>query len=265
MLDALQALPSQASVQALHDLSGRVVLVTGGASGLGRAMAWGLACYGASCAIVDRDGELAQACAKEIATGLGVRAVAVSGNVSNEADVERAVVQVLAGLGRIDVLINNAGHNIRKPLFDYSCEEFDSLYAVHVRGSFLFCRAVGRHMRETRTGTIINVASILGHVGAENVAPYAAAKASLIQMTKVLALELAPHGIRVNAIAPGYIDTPLTRQHAPQVRQRIIDTTPLGRFGEARELIGAALFLASDASTFVTGTSLIIDGGWMAK
>jgi gluconate 5-dehydrogenase len=265
MVDALQALPSPASVQALHDLSGRVVLVTGAGSGLGRAMAWGLACRGASCAIVDRDGELAQACAKEIETSLGRRAIAVRGDVSKEDDVERAVAQVLAGLGRIGVLINNAGHNIRKPLIDYSCEEFDSLHAVHVRGTFLFCRAVGRHMRERRTGAIINIASMLGHVGAENVAPYAAAKASLIQMTKVLALELAPHGIRVNAIAPGYIDTPLTRQHAPQVRQRIIDTTPLGRFGEARELIGAALFLASDASSFVTGTSLIVDGGWTAK
>jgi gluconate 5-dehydrogenase len=265
MLEALQALPSRAWVRALHDLSGRVVLVTGGGSGLGRAMAWGLACYGASCAIVDREGELAQACATEIEAGLKVRTVAVSGDVSSEDDVERAVAQVLAALGRIDVLINNAGHNIRKPLIDYSCEEFDSLYTVHVRGSFLFCRAVGRHMRERRTGAIINIASILGHVGVENVAPYAAAKASLIQMTKVLALELAPHGIRVNAIAPGYIDTPLTRQHAPQVRQRIVDTTPLGRFGEARELIGAALFLASDASTFATGTSLIVDGGWTAK
>src|SRR5262245_45772502 len=108
MLDALQALPSRASVAALHDLSGRVALVTGAGSGLGRAMAWGLACYGASCAIVDRDGELAQACAKEIETGLGVPSIAVRGDVSSEDDVERAVAQVLAGLGRIDVLINNA-------------------------------------------------------------------------------------------------------------------------------------------------------------
>jgi NAD(P)-dependent dehydrogenase (short-subunit alcohol dehydrogenase family) len=249
----------------LHDLSGCVVLVTGGGSGLGRAMAWGLACYGADCAIVDRDGGLARECAKEIEANLGRRAIAATADVSSEGDVERAVGQVFAELGRIDVLINNAGHNIRKPLIDYACEEFDSLHAVHVRGAFLLCRAVAPHMRDRRSGAIINIASILGHVGAENVAPYAAAKASLVQLTKVLALELAPYNIRVNSIAPGYIDTPLTRQHAPQVRQRIIDTTPLGRFGEARELIGAALFLASDASSFVTGTSLIVDGGWTAK
>jgi NAD(P)-dependent dehydrogenase (short-subunit alcohol dehydrogenase family) len=265
MVDALHVLPSPASVRALNDLSGRVVLVTGAGSGLGRAMAWGLACHGADAAIIDRDGKLADACAKEIAGNLGRRALAVTADVGSEGDVQRAVDQVLAEFGRVDVLINNAGHNIRKPLIDYTCEEFDSLYGVHVRGAFLFCRAVGQHMRGRRAGAIINIASILGHVGAENVAPYAAAKASLVQLSKVLALELAPHGVRVNAIAPGYMDTPLTRQHAPQVRQRIIDATPLGRFGEARELIGAALFLASDASSFVTGTSLIVDGGWTAR
>jgi gluconate 5-dehydrogenase len=265
MVEALHALPSVQSVRGLYDLSGRVALVTGAASGLGRAMAWGLACYGADVAIVDRDAKLAEQCAKEIAAGSGRRAIAATADVSGERDTKEAVDCVMAELGRVDVLINNAGHNIRKPLLDYSCEEFDSLYAVHVRGAFLFSRAIGRLMRDRHTGSIINVASILGHVAAENVAPYAAAKGALVQLTKVLALELAAHGVRVNAIAPGYMDTPLTRQHAPQARQRIIDTTPLGRFGEARELIGAALFLASDASSFVTGTSLLVDGGWTAR
>ena len=265
MTDALSALPSLQAMRGLHDLNGHVVMVTGGGSGLGRAMAWGLACYGADVAIVDRDAALAQACANEIAAGAGRRAMPATADVSNERDAEQAVSDVIASLGQVDILINNAGHNIRKPLLDYSCEEFDSLHAVHVRGAFLFSRAVGRHMRERKTGSIINIASILGLVGGPHVAPYAAAKGALVQITKVLALELAPHGIRVNAIAPGYIDTPLTRQHAPPMRKYITDQTPLGRFGEARELIGAALFLASHASSFVTGTSLIVDGGWTAR
>jgi len=263
--DLSTALPSLQTVRGLHDLTGRVVLITGAGSGLGRSMAWGLACYGADLAIVDRDKAAADACAAEIGAGTGRKAIACMADVSNENQVKTAVGEVLAEFGHIDVLVNNAGHNIRKPMIEYTCEEFDSLHAVHVRGAFLFARDVGRCMRERKSGSIINIASMLGHVAAQNVAPYAAAKASLVQITKVLALELASHNVRVNAIAPGYIDTPLTRQHAPEVRRRITDTTPLGRFGEAHELIGPVVFLASNASSFVTGSSLLVDGGWTAQ
>lgn len=259
---APETLPRADAVRGLHDLSGRTALVTGAGSGLGRAMTWGLACFGADVAIVDRDGAAAEACAGEIASGTGRQTASAVADVSDESQVERAVSEVLDRFGHVDVLVNNAGHNLRKPLLEFTVEEFDSMHAVHVRGAFLFCRAVGRTMQQRRSGSIVNIASMLGYVGAPNVGPYAAAKAALAQMTRVFALEMAPHGVRVNAIAPGYIDTPLTRTHAPEVRSRITELTPLGRFGEARELIGPVVFLASDASSFVTGTALVVDGGW---
>ncbi|RTL71957.1 MAG: glucose 1-dehydrogenase [Hyphomicrobiales bacterium] len=257
-------LPDAAATRRLFNLTGQTALVTGGGSGLGRAMAWGFACYGANVVILDRDAGAASACVDEIARGTGCKGWAFRCDVSDEAAVAEAVAAALGASARIDILVNNAGHNIRRPLLDYTLAEFDSLHEVHVRGTFLMTRAVGKHMLARGSGAIINIASMLGHVAAPRVAPYAAAKAAIIQLTKVLSLELAPH-VRVNAIAPGYIDTPLTRQHAPEIRQRIMDTAPLGRFGEASELIGPALFLASSASSFVTGTSLLVDGGWTAK
>jgi gluconate 5-dehydrogenase len=264
-MDPIASLPSKDAVRGLHELTGRVALVTGAGSGLGRAMAWGLACHGARIAIVDRDDAAGRAAAAAIADAGDQRAIAIAADVSDEAQVERAVAHAIAEFEHLDVLVNNAGHNIRKPLLDYTAAEFDSLHAVHVRGAFLCCRAVGRHMKERRSGSIINIASMLGQVGAVNVAPYAAAKAALAQMGRVFALEMAPYRVRVNAIAPGYIDTPLTRTHPAEVRDRICGTTPLGRFGEPRELIGPAVFLASDASSFVTGTTLTVDGGWTAQ
>jgi gluconate 5-dehydrogenase len=265
MNEDIRSLPDLAAVRALNDLSGRVALITGGGSGLGRAMAWGFACNGADIVIVDRDANSAELCASELKTATRRKASAIVADVKDEAAVEDAAKQAISVAGRVDILLNNAGHNVRRPLLDFTLEEFDSLHEVHVRGAFLFCRALGRHMRERRSGSIINIASMLGQVGAINVAPYAAAKAALAQMSRVLALELAPYGVRVNAIAPGYIDTPLTRQHSPETRKRITDLTPLGRFGRASELIGPAVFLASDASSFVTGTVLTVDGGWTAQ
>ena len=264
-IEAIPTLPSADAVRGMHDLTGRVALVTGGGSGLGRAMAWGLACHGAEIIIVDREKSSAAATASSIADGSGRRAISLVADVSQETQVDRVCRDAVEAFGRVDVLINNAGHNVRKPIVEYSTDEFDSLHAVHVRGTFLFCRALAPHMRGRSCGSIINIASILAQVGAPNVGAYAAAKAAVAQLSRVFALEMAPHGVRVNALAPGYIDTPLTRQHAPATREKICNTTPLGRFGEPHELIGPVVFLASDASTFVTGTVLTIDGGWTAQ
>ena len=263
--DAITALPDAQKVRRLHDLSGRVALVTGGGSGLGRAMAWGMACHGADIVIVDQALDRAEACALEIQQGTGRRVLSFSADVSVEREVNEAVQAALRECGRIDILLNNAGHNIRKPVLDFTQEEFDSLHAVHVRGAFLVCRALGRHMQDRGSGSIIHIASMLGLVGAPGVAPYSAAKAAVAAFSRVLALEMAPYNVRVNAIAPGYIDTPLTRTHPEQVRREIVQNTPLRRFGLPAELIGPMLFLASDASTFVTGSTLVVDGGWTAR
>lgn len=258
-------LPAAAEVVRLHDLTGKVALVTGGASGLCRAIAWGLACHGADVVLVDRDARAAADCALGMAAASARQVLAFGAEVSDEAQVEAAVADATKALGRIDILVNGAGHNIRKPLIEFSQAEFDSLLNVHVRGAFLFCRAVGRGMQARGSGSIINIASIAAHVGIREVSAYAAAKGALVQLTKTLALEMAPHGVRVNVIAPGYIDTPLTRQHPEQTRRRIEEGTPLGRFGQPADLIGPAVFLASDASGFVTGSSLLVDGGWTAQ
>ncbi|MEA2911019.1 MAG: hypothetical protein QOJ15_3100 [Bradyrhizobium sp.] len=258
-------LPSAASVRGLFGLTNKVALVTGGGSGLCRAIAWGLACNGADVAIVDRDGEAASACAAEIRDGVGTRAEAFQADVSNEADVARAVMGVHKAFGRIDVLFNGAGHNIRKPLIEFTQNEFDLLMQVHVRGAFLLCRAVAPGMQERKAGSIVNIASIAAHVGMREIVPYATAKAGLLQLTRGFALEMAPFRIRVNAISPGFIDTPLTRQHPSEKRRQIEDISPTGRFGRIDELIGPAVFLASDASSFVTGTSVVVDGAWSTQ
>lgn len=263
--DPTTALPRAEVVRGLNDLSGRVALVTGGGSGLGRAMAWGMACHGADIVIVDQALDRAQACAAEIGQGTGRRVLSLAADVSSEREVNEAVQAALRECGHVDILVNNAGHNIRKPTIEFTQEEFDSLHAVHVRGAFLFCKALGRHMQERRSGSIINIASVLGLVAAPGVAPYAAAKAAVASFSRVLALEMAPFNVRVNSIAPGYIDTPLTRTHPEQVRRAITENTPLGRFGLPSELIGPLLFLACDASSFVTGSTLVVDGGWTAR
>ncbi len=257
-------LPSPETVRSQFDLGGSIALVTGAGSGLGRAIAWGLACHGADLVIADLDANAASRVADQI-RALGRRALAIAVDVTDEGQVEDMVSRSLREYGRIDISVNNAGNNCRKPILEMSAQEFDRVVDVHLRGTFLCARAVGRSMVERGKGKMINLASIMGHVGAPAIGPYAAAKGGILQLTKVLALEWAPYNVQVNALSPAHFDTALTRQHSPEMRAAIMEENPQRRFASPAELIGAAVLLASPASSFITGTSLLVDGGWTAR
>lgn len=257
-------LPRPEDVRGQFSLEGQVCLVTGAGSGLGRSIAWGFACHGADIIVADLDPARAESTAAEVRT-LGRRATAVRVDVTREDQVEQMVGKGLAAHGHIDACVNNAGNNIRKPVLELTSAEFDQVMSVHARGTFLCARAVGRHMVERRRGKMINLASIMAHVGAPAIGPYAAAKGAIVQLTKVLALEWAPYNVQVNCIAPGHFDTPLTRQHSRGARAAIMDDNPQHRFARTEEIIGPAVLLASAASSFITGTSLLVDGGWTAR
>jgi NAD(P)-dependent dehydrogenase (short-subunit alcohol dehydrogenase family) len=232
-----------------------VAVVTGGASGIGRAVADAFAAVGAHVAVFD----LAEA-------GDGSYAV----DVADEAQVKRAFTDVVARHGRVDILFNNAGIAIRKPTTDLTLEDWNRVVAVNMTGVFLCAREAARHMRAARRGgRIVNTASIMGFSGGglyPNIS-YQATKGAVVNMTRALAVEWASHGIRVNAIAPTWVRTPLTRgiTEKPELVKRIEQMTPMGRFAEPEEIVGAVLFLASRASAMVTGHILAIDGGFLAQ
>jgi NAD(P)-dependent dehydrogenase (short-subunit alcohol dehydrogenase family) len=236
-------------------LDGDVAVVTGGASGIGRAVASAFAAVGAEVAIFD-----------VTAGGAGVTAV----DVANEAQVKAAFAQVIARHGRVDVLFNNAGIAIRQPTTELTLEDWNKVVAVNMTGVFLCAREAARHMLACgRGGRIVNTASIMGVVGGglyPNIS-YQATKGAVVNMTRALAVEWAGQGIRVNAIAPTWVRTPLTRgiTEKPELVHRIEQLTPMGRLAEPEEITGAVLFLASRASAMVTGHVLAIDGGFLAQ
>jgi NAD(P)-dependent dehydrogenase (short-subunit alcohol dehydrogenase family) len=251
----------------LFDLSGRVAIVTGAGRGLGRAIALGLARYGASVVLAARSAAEIEALAEEIRAG-GRRAVAVATDIARKAEVERMVETALAFNGRIDVLVNNAGVDFNQPALDYDEGEWDRILGTNLKGYFLCSQAVGRVMVAQGSGSIIMNSSIYGSVGAPDNLPYGASKGGVNQLTRMLAIEWAPLGVRVNAIAPGYM-TPMSRapgEPGPsETLERFVkERTPLGRRGRADELVGPVVFLASAAASYVTGCVLAVDGGWTA-
>jgi NAD(P)-dependent dehydrogenase (short-subunit alcohol dehydrogenase family) len=254
------------TVKQLFDLTGRVAIVTGGSTGLGRQMAEGLAEMGANLVLCARKKERCQQAAEDLQK-LGVKTVALACDVKNPADIHQVVDATMAQFGRIDILINNAGTSWGAPVEEMRLEHWNKVIETNLTGTFLFSQAVGKIMIGQRRGKIINIASVAGIRGASpefQAIGYHASKGGVIIFTKDLACKWGIHNIQVNSIAPGWFPTNMSQVLIERNRDTFLKTIPMRRFGNDHDLKGAAVFLASDASDFVTGHVLVVDGGQSA-
>ncbi len=248
-------------------LTDRVAIITGGSKGLGFAMAEGLASAGARVALVNRNQKEGEEAATRIANEYGTDCLAISADVRDEKAMAEMARQVQGTWGQIDILINNAGINVRGAIDVLAQSEFQNVMDVNVLGTWLPTRAVVPMMKAQGSGKVINIASALGLVGLEDRTPYASSKGAVVQMTRALSLELAPHNIQVNAICPGPF---LTEMNIPiaeseQAKKFIVGATALGRWGKLEEIQGVAILLASPASDYMVGSIISVDGGWTAR
>jgi len=249
----------------LFDLTGRVALVTGASRGLGRSIAVGLAEAGADLVITSRTISDVEAVAQGL-TSTGRKVLPIQMEVTRGDDVEAGVSRAIKHFGKIDILVNNAGINIRKPVLELSEDDWDQTLDTNLKGCFLVAKAVGRHMVARKRGSVINTASMMASVVHAERGAYASSKGGLVQLTRVLAVEWAAVGVRVNAICPGPFLTELNKAilDDPEKVKYFMDRLPMKRFGAPEELVGSVVFLASDASSYITGTTIYIDGGWTA-
>jgi len=252
-------------VNRLFSLEGKVAIVTGGNGGIGKGVAQGFAAMGADIAIVARNQEQTDSAAEEIRSEFGVRVQGVVFDVAREEQVRKMAAGVLDEFGRIDILVNNAGINIRKMPQEFTMDEWDAVLSGNLRSAFMCSNAVYAAMKSVGGGKIINIGSMTSIFGGAKLATYGASKGGIVQMARSIACAWAPDNIQVNSILPGWIDTEMTQQarrDIPGLNERVASRTPAGRWGETKDLIGAAIFLASSASDFVTGVALPVDGGF---
>jgi 2-deoxy-D-gluconate 3-dehydrogenase len=251
----------------LFDLSGKVAIVTGGNGGIGLGMAKGLAEAGAAVAVAGRDAAKNAEAVAELAR-LGARAIAVRVDVTSEESCRAMIAETVRALGRLDILINNAGTNIRKRPEEYSLEEWHTILETNLTSAFVCSVAAYPEMKKAGGGKIVNIGSMMSIFGASFTAPYAASKGGIVQMTKAMACAWAQDNIQVNAVLPGWIDTALTRQaraQIPGLHEKVVARTPAGRWGVPEDFAGIAVFLCSKASDFLTGTAIPVDGGYSVQ